>query len=33
MSLTRWVKIIVSPKRMASFDYEKGQTYKTATGE
>jgi nitroimidazol reductase NimA-like FMN-containing flavoprotein (pyridoxamine 5'-phosphate oxidase superfamily) len=33
MSLTRWVKIVVTPMRMASFDYEKDQAYKTATGE
>ncbi len=33
MSLTRWVKIVITPKRMASFDYMKDQAYKTATGE
>jgi nitroimidazol reductase NimA-like FMN-containing flavoprotein (pyridoxamine 5'-phosphate oxidase superfamily) len=33
LSLTRWVRIVVTPKRMASFDYTKDQAYKTATGE
>ncbi len=33
MGLSKWVKIVVSPKRVASFDYEKDQAYKTATGE
>jgi len=33
MDLSRWVKIVVTPKHMASFDYEKDQAYKTATGE
>lgn len=33
LSLTRWVKIVVKPERMASFDYAKDEAYKTATGE
>ena len=33
LSLARWVKIVVTPKHMASFDYTKDQAYKTATGE
>jgi hypothetical protein len=33
LSLTRWVKIVVTPKHMASFDYTKDETYKTAVGE
>ena len=33
LSLTRWVKIVVTPKHMASFDYMKDEAYKTATGE
>jgi len=33
LSLTRWVKIVVTPTHMASFDYTKDQAYKTATGE
>ena len=33
LNLTRWVKIVVTPKCMASFDYTKDQAYKTATGE
>ena len=33
LTLTRWVKIVVTPKRLASFDYVKDQAYKTATGE
>jgi len=33
LRLTRWVKIVVTPKHMASFDYTKDQAYKTATGE
>ncbi len=33
LGLTKWVKIAVTPKRMASFDYMKDQAYKAATGE
>jgi len=33
LSLTRWVKIVVTPTHMASFDYTKDQAYKTATSE
>ncbi len=33
LSLTRWVKIIITPKHRASFDYTKDKEYKTATGE
>jgi general stress protein 26 len=33
LSLSRWVKIVVTPKHRASFDYTKDQAYKTATGE
>lgn len=33
LSLTRWAKIVVTPKHMASFDYMKDEAYKTATGE
>ncbi len=33
LSLSRWVKIAVTPKQVASFDYTKDQAYKTATGE
>ena len=33
LGLTRWVKKIVVPKHMESFDYTKDQAYKTATGE
>ncbi len=33
MGLTRWVRIAVTPKHMASFDYVKDQAYKAATEE
>jgi len=33
LSLTRWVKIVVKPQRLASFDYTKDEAYKTAVGE
>jgi len=33
MKLTRWVKMVVKPRRMASFDYTKDEVYKTAIGE
>ena len=33
MGLSRWVKIVVTPARVASFDYAKDQEYKVATGE
>ena len=31
--LTKWTKITVKPARMASFDYNKDEAYKNATGE
>jgi nitroimidazol reductase NimA-like FMN-containing flavoprotein (pyridoxamine 5'-phosphate oxidase superfamily) len=31
--LTKWVKVTVKPESMASFDYNKDEAYKTATGE
>jgi hypothetical protein len=31
--LTKWVKITVKPERIASFDYNKDEAYKNATGE
>jgi hypothetical protein len=33
LSLARWVKIVVTPQRMVSFDYTKDESYKRATGE
>lgn len=33
LNLTRWVKIVVVPEHMSSFDYEKDIAYKTAVGE
>ncbi len=33
MGLSKWVKIVVAPLQIASFNYEKDQAYKTATGE
>jgi len=33
LSLTEWVKVVVTPTHMASFDYTKDQAYKTATSE
>jgi nitroimidazol reductase NimA-like FMN-containing flavoprotein (pyridoxamine 5'-phosphate oxidase superfamily) len=33
LGLTKWVKIVVTPMHMASFDYTKDEAYKTATGE
>jgi hypothetical protein len=32
LRLTKWVKIVVIPTHMASFDYTKDEAYKTATG-
>lgn len=31
--LAKWVKIIVKPERIASFDYSKDEAYRTATEE
>jgi nitroimidazol reductase NimA-like FMN-containing flavoprotein (pyridoxamine 5'-phosphate oxidase superfamily) len=31
--LTKWVKVTVKPERIASFDYNKDEAYKSATGE
>lgn len=33
MGLSRWVKMVVKPERMASFDYSKDEAYKKAVGE
>ncbi len=33
LTLTKWVKIVVTPIHLASFDYNKDNAYKTATGE
>jgi len=33
LNLTRWVKIVVKPERISSFDYTRDEAYKTAVGE
>ncbi len=33
LTLTKWVKMVVTPLNLASFDYNKDMVYKTATGE
>ena len=33
LNLTRWVKIVVKPERISSFDYTRDEAYKNAVGE
>lgn len=33
LGLSRWVKMVVRPERVASFDYSKDEAYKKAVGE
>jgi PPOX class probable F420-dependent enzyme len=33
LGLSRWVKMVVRPERIASFDYSKDEAYKKAVGE